>query len=466
MAARHRLLVLAGVTLLAALLRLPTLGLQSLWSDEAVTATVLDTPLDGLLAAVRDSESTPPLFYVLAWPVVRLLGDGEAALRLVPALCSIAAVPVLALAGERLGGTRALLATGLLAATSPLLVWFGQEARAYALLLLLAALATLAFLDRRPLAWGLAAAAALATHFFAVFLLVPQAVLLARALPDRRARLRALGPPALAGLALLPLLAHQRAAGRAGFIGDIPLPERTAAVVKQWLIGFDAPAEVVLTVAAGLLVALAVAGLRRTDRRGLDVVLAVSLALPLVAALVGDDYVLTRNLLASLAVALPLAGAGLARARPAAVIALVAVWLAVAAGPVLDPGTRREDWRAAMREVGPPADHRIVAVLPPSGRPAALRYLQGPSAELRAPTAVREIDIVQIGSRASGTRRPLEPLPPQTGVPVPAGFTVTKDVDRDDGWRVVRWSAPAPVPVAPALLDSVLPPVLLLDQPG
>lgn len=460
-------LPLAGVVLLAALLRLPTLGEQSLWSDEAATAAVLDVALGDLLAAVRDSESTPPLFYLLAWPVVDLLGGGETALRLVPALCSIATVPVLAAVGARLGGERAGLVTGLLAATSPLLVWFGQEARAYALLVLLCGLATLALLDRRPLAWGLAAAAALATHYFAVFLLVPQGVALLARTPGLRARAAAVLPPVAAGLALLPLAVDQRRADRASFIGELPLTERLASLAKQWLSGYDAPGEVVLTVLAGALVAAGIAALRGVDRRGLTAVVVAALALPLLAAAAGDDYVLTRNLLPAYAVALPLLGAGLARVPASAAAALGAVWVATVVGVWLEPRSQREDWRAALVSAPAPAGGaRVLAIDPPSGRVAALHYLPAGVRTFggNAARPVTAVDVVQMASgSAGGSRR----LPPPLRRAPARGFVPAGTIDRGEGWRVVRWRATAArgIPVSPLQLADPYPRAAFLLQP-
>ena len=98
-----------------------------------------------------------------------------------------------------------------------MLVWFGQEARAYALLALLGALSALLWLraledvsgaPRPPtsgrryaglLAWGAVAALALATHYYAIFLVGPQGLWLALRLPGLRERAAALALPLAAG---------------------------------------------------------------------------------------------------------------------------------------------------------------------------------------------------------------------------------------------------------------------------
>jgi hypothetical protein len=175
---------LVAITALAALLRLATLGSQSFWYDEAFTPVhVLRTSLGATLHNVVHSENTPPLWYVLEWGVSRVLGTGVVALRLLSALAGIATVPVAWGIGRELAGSRAAIVTAALVASSPLLVWYSQEARAYALFVLCASLALLCFVralqepsTRRLAAFGLAATLALLTHYFAVFLLVPMVV--------------------------------------------------------------------------------------------------------------------------------------------------------------------------------------------------------------------------------------------------------------------------------------------------
>jgi mannosyltransferase len=248
---------LALVCVAGAALRFVTLGTQSLWFDEAVTAQLVRSDLTAMLSAIPDSESTPPLFYLLQWLATRLLGTGEVALRLLPALLGIATIPVAWALGRRLAGPRAALAAAALVAVNPMLVWFSQEARAYALLALLGALSGLLWLRAlesprtgRAVAWGVFPALALATHYFAVFVVAPQALWLALRAPALRARVAALAPPAAAAAALAPLALAQRSNEGAAFIGETGLARRLAAVPKQFLVGYDAPLENALAVAS------------------------------------------------------------------------------------------------------------------------------------------------------------------------------------------------------------------------
>ncbi|HYF27611.1 MAG TPA: glycosyltransferase family 39 protein [Baekduia sp.] len=471
----------ALLVLLAAALRLPTLDAQSLWVDEAATALVLDAgSLGDLLQAIADQESTPPLFYLLTWPLVQAFGDAEWVLRLPSALCGIATVPVLAAVGARLGGPRAGLATGLLAAVNPLLVWFSQEARAYALLVLLVALSLLAALRalERPgagrlAAWGVVGGLALTTHYFALFVVVGEAVWLAWALRERPRVLLAGGVPlgALA-LAVLPLALDQREADRAAFIRDEALGKRLAELPKQWLVGYDGPLELVLGVLAGAVALAALWGVRRRfgpwprALRPLLLVLGASLAVPLLAAVAGEDFVLTRNLLPSLVLVLVAVGLGLSRlerrAGDALLTAAVAVALVTVVGVAVQPAYQREDWRDATRALPtqPAQPGRLVAVLPAAGRFGALHYLELPVA--RGARPVRTIDVVAVAFRRNG--EPTESLPPvPAGAPVPG--MVPGERHAGDGWVARRFVAPGPpVVVDPAALAGYLGGALVLGR--
>ena len=175
---------LAAILLLAAALRLSTLGLQSFWYDEAFTPVhVLRPSLTATLHNMVHTENTPPLWYVLEWGVWRVLGTGAVALRLLSALAGIATVAVAWAIGSELAGRRAAIVTATLVAVNPLFVWYSQEARAYGLFVLAASLALLCFLralreptSRRLAEFSLAASLALLTHYFALFLIVPMAL--------------------------------------------------------------------------------------------------------------------------------------------------------------------------------------------------------------------------------------------------------------------------------------------------
>ena len=141
---------LIALTALAAALRLPTLGSQSLWLDEVLTGNLARGSLGDLFHVVAQQEANPPLFYLVEWLWTRVAGTSEFALRLPSALCGIALVPVAYAIGKRLARrARPAVALAALVAVHPLLVYYSQEARGYAAVALACAVGFLCFLDAR-----------------------------------------------------------------------------------------------------------------------------------------------------------------------------------------------------------------------------------------------------------------------------------------------------------------------------
>lgn len=124
-----------AATLVAAALRLFRLGAQSLWIDEVFTwmSSGIGTPL-----AARDllENLHGPLYSLILHAWTSVAGDSERAMRLPSAVFGIATVPALAWLARRWLGRRPAIAAAWLGAASPFLVWYSQEARNYALLLL------------------------------------------------------------------------------------------------------------------------------------------------------------------------------------------------------------------------------------------------------------------------------------------------------------------------------------------
>jgi 4-amino-4-deoxy-L-arabinose transferase-like glycosyltransferase len=461
---------LALVCVAGAALRFATLDVQSLWYDEAVTAQLLKLDLASLLHAIRGSESSPPLYYVLAWVWTHVFGTGEVGMRSFSALLGTATIPVVWALGRRIGGDRAGLFAAALVAVNPMLVWFSQETRAYALLVLLAALSALLWLraldqprPARAAAWGLVAALALASHYYAIFLVAPQALWLvfARA-RDTRARVAAIAPVALVLAVLTPLALEQRANDSAAFIRDSALGTRILQVPKQLLVGYDSPAETLLAALSAIVLVIALAGLwdriMRSPRGSghdddvrLAALFAAALVLPALAALAGEDHLITRNLLAVAPLGAALAGAGLVQAellwpvlRPVAIASACALGLATVVGVALDPRSQRDDWRGAVRALGTAPGQRILVASPASAL-APVRYYLPDARPLTEPAiATAEIDYLAVPERSPGERA-APPRPPAAPMPAP-GFALTARREAET-FTVLRLRAATTLPI-------------------
>lgn len=407
-----------GLTALAAALRFPTLGLQSYRHDEAVTAgRVLVSSLSGTMHRVWTSESTPPLYYLLAWLWSHLFGVREFGLRSLSALFGTASVPVAYLAGRELIGRRVGLVLAAIVAVSPILVWYSQDARAYALLVLFCTAALLFFLRAkrsgsvRDIGWWAAfSALALATHYFAFFPLAIEAVwLLAVARPLRRV-LWALGAVALAGLALAPIALHQAQGKNNDWIATFHITVRLRDAGVAFFAGETGLLKHALVPLALFAAAVALLLWRGGERekRGAAVALAVgagSVVLALLFAAVGQDFVLARNLLPALIPLAMVGAAGIAAPRSgrlgiAVGAALVVYSLAFCVYADFRPALQREDWRSVATEIGPPRGRpRAIVVWEQGGEPLAF-YIGRGERQVKwkrwrhGPIPVAEVDVV------------------------------------------------------------------------
>ena len=145
-----------------------------------------------MLGRSRGASPTRPSTTCLPGAGRRRSARGEVGLRSLTALFGAATVPVAYLIGRELASNRAGLITAALVAVSPMLIWYSQEARSYALLVFFGALALLFFVralrtgDGRDLGlWALASALALCSHYFAVFAVAIEAAWLLVALRSR-----------------------------------------------------------------------------------------------------------------------------------------------------------------------------------------------------------------------------------------------------------------------------------------
>ncbi len=136
-------------------LRLFWIGHQSLWYDEALSASLATEPYRSLVDQLSRDDVHPPLYFLLLHGWIHGAGTSELALRSLSAWSSTLAVPLLMALGTRIAGRRVGIVTGVLACCSPLLIYYGQETRMYALLACLSTLSGYAFIraSRGPRRW-------------------------------------------------------------------------------------------------------------------------------------------------------------------------------------------------------------------------------------------------------------------------------------------------------------------------
>jgi hypothetical protein len=374
-ASTHALVLIVA---LAAVLRFATLGVPAYWQDEWVSVTATDGGFGDIVDSLRNVEGGPPLYLAVLWAWQKVFGGGEIAIRSLSALVGTAIVPVAYAATRELASRRAGLMAAALTATSPLLIWYSQEVRAYSLFAFLSALALLFFVHalrreepRWLWAWAAASGLALSTHYFAFALIVPEAIwLLFRARAPRAMVLWAWAGIGAVGLALLPLVAEQRS--RVGdFIGTLDRSERLLAAPQHFAVGLSVPWRPLPFIVGGAVIAAVAYALRKADppaRRAFSLAAGVGMAgmlITVVPALFGSDYVMPRYMLElwlpfALAVAVALGVRAIGRLGPALVVALCATGIALSSWNAATPEARRVSWDDVARGLGEPGQERVV----------------------------------------------------------------------------------------------------------
>jgi mannosyltransferase len=361
-------MVAAAAMSLAAVSTLVTLGRQPLSWDEAVTLGAAERSPGELFRMLGHTDAPLGLYYFLmqGWlSIGDALGVGAAAwwLRLPSALAAIAAVGVLVGLVSRWFGLTAALVAGVLLAVHPMMTFYAQDARPYALVTLAFLLATLALLRavdsptwQRLSLYGIVAVGCLYLHLFVGYAFGAHLVLVLRARGARRSAPTLWRWAVVAGgvvIAVSPLLmASRRETGEVSWIGH-----PTIGLVQAVLTRLFGGGWLVLALVAIAMVAVV------TSRHGPGrpvAFLTIWLGLPVLALVLVDfivpDLVARYGLVCVPAVA-ALVGRAVARpGRGLAILApLTAAAVVVAAGTTWRQESqpfKYEDYRAAADVMG------------------------------------------------------------------------------------------------------------------
>ena len=177
--------LLIAVVAISAILRVYDVSSKSFWFDEAVSAEIAKLPWSQFFLVLWKREANMALYYGLLHFWIHM-GSTVWVIRFFSVLISVATVPVLFLLGDRLFGRKAGLLAAWLLAINAYHICYGQEARAYALVVFLATLATLLFVrnvqDPPTARWGsyvLVCVLAVYSHFFGGLVVLAHGVSLA-----------------------------------------------------------------------------------------------------------------------------------------------------------------------------------------------------------------------------------------------------------------------------------------------
>jgi hypothetical protein len=183
------LLMLVGLAIRAAVPR-------GLWLDEAISLHQAHLGLPELIQNLAQTDRHPPLHHAVLWVVTRVVGDGDLEVRAPSIVGGVLLIAVVYWLAVEVFDRPTGLVAALLTTLAPILVWYSQEARGYALEALFCTLAVVGCVRviKRGRGWDwalhtVAAALAVWTHWFAIFIvLATEAILLWELLRRRRAR--------------------------------------------------------------------------------------------------------------------------------------------------------------------------------------------------------------------------------------------------------------------------------------
>ena len=386
-------IVVGGVSL-----RFYHLSYLSLWSDEAFSRFYYETGLPFMWTEGLHRESSPPLYYMALGGWIQLFGSSEAALRSLSAVASSLAIPLVYILGKELFDRPHGLAAAALFALSPTAIYYAQEARAYALLLLpvlitLIACARLLRNSAEPGSLALYAGGAIAsiyTHttmlFFVAACGIAGIVWGWWFVPERRAGflLRWVAANVAVAIVALPVMigmASPIQLRQLAWIAPVNLHD-IGAVISNTLVGTLTPSHFPGAILAVLVAAVLLISIWRyfpAPRAAL-----IALAIPILyAALIVVVSVAIQPIFLSrifswtvIALCLLEARACLARGwlRPLAVAAIAATIGVGLSYQLTAPADAKEPWREAIQSAAERLDRADLVVLAPGTDPGAVMY--------------------------------------------------------------------------------------------
>ncbi len=397
---------------LAALLCAYGLTSRSLGFDEAASVTIAAQHGSALGAALAHDGGNMSAYYLLLHVLIGLFGNGLLVVRLPSVVFAAATAGMVALLAQTLFDRRVGLISGILAAVSLPLVFWGQSARGYAPMVALTVASYLALVslvrgreqDRSALgpsvAYAVATSLAVYASFVAVLVIPAQLLMLVSRRRALRPVLAALGCCVLSWIPLI-VLALSRGSGQLFWV-----PRPTLKVEKQVLEAltsaglepsFHATATtvVLLVLTGAALLAIVTTVVIRAARGealwGHWLVLswlAVPVVLAWIESLIGQPMFLPRNLLmaappVAILVALAVADRRVPKLAGGALLVVVLGLRAIQVGASY--GVSPEDWKAATAYVLARSSSSDCAVFYPSDGRMAFRYYLPQAASRTAP---------------------------------------------------------------------------------
>lgn len=179
--------LLTAILLIGATLRLYHINYQSVWLDEIHTINEAspDKSFSGVYDSLMASEALPPLYFWLVNIIFKIFGYTALVVRLFSAMIGILGIFSVYVLGRELYSKKVGLIAAALLAINYFHIYYSQEARLYSMLFLFTTVSFIYLIRfiKKPtyktaVFYGITAALMIYSHFFAVFTLLAQCLIL------------------------------------------------------------------------------------------------------------------------------------------------------------------------------------------------------------------------------------------------------------------------------------------------
>lgn len=173
---KNNYLILFFLMLFGAAIRLYNLGLYPLHVDEIFTMKLIQKPLLDVVAFGLSQDCNPPLFYIVDWFSVHLLGFTTFAQRLPAVVFGVLTIPAVYLLGKELRDETLGMMSAAVITIAGTMWYYSQFGRGYTMVVLLFTLTLIFFIrlvrgnteNRTWWIYGLLASACVWTHLYAL----------------------------------------------------------------------------------------------------------------------------------------------------------------------------------------------------------------------------------------------------------------------------------------------------------
>ena len=90
-------------------------------------------PYGAMLHRLATTDVHPPLYFTILWASIRLIGDGDVAVRVPSIVAGVLLIPLVYLLGKEAYDRRTGAVAAVFVSVAPFVVWYSQEARMYEL---------------------------------------------------------------------------------------------------------------------------------------------------------------------------------------------------------------------------------------------------------------------------------------------------------------------------------------------